>query len=75
MTNLCVFDFETTDRSLRLRSLHPGVSVDDVRGATGFEFALSGDVPPSRTPTDQELWLIRDVLDPEGLREAEVPPT
>ena len=60
---------------VRLRSLHPGVSVAEVKAATGFEFALPGDVPPSRTPTDQELRLIRDVLDPEGLREAEVPPT
>ena len=73
VTNLCVFDFETPDNRMRLRSVHPGVTVDDVVAATGFELAIDGDVPESRLPTDDELHWIRDVIDPNGLGEEEVP--
>ncbi len=73
VTNLCVFDFESPEHRMRLRSLHPGVSVDDVVAATGFELVVPSDVPESRLPTDDELRLIRDVLYPKGTREKEVP--
>lgn len=71
ISNLGVMDFETPDHSMRLRSVHPGVSVDDVVAATGFELA-TGDVATSRLPTSEELALIREVLDPSSLRDAEV---
>lgn len=71
VTNLGVFDFETPDRSMRVRSLHPGVSLDEVATATGFELALpEGGPAETRQPTAEELRLIREVLDPEGKREA-----
>jgi acyl CoA:acetate/3-ketoacid CoA transferase beta subunit len=73
VTNLAVLDFETPDRSMRLRSVHPGVTVDDVMAATGFPLAVPDDVPTSRLPTAEELTLIREVIDPDGTREVEVP--
>jgi acyl CoA:acetate/3-ketoacid CoA transferase beta subunit len=73
VTNLCVIDFDTPDHRMRLRSVHPGVTVDDVVAATGFELVRDGDVPESRLPTDEELHLIREVVDPNGLGEQEVP--
>jgi hypothetical protein len=57
---------------MRLASVHPGVSVDEVVEATGFALQI-GDVPETRLPTGEELRLIRDVLDPKGLRDREVP--
>jgi hypothetical protein len=57
---------------MRVRSLHPGVTVDDVVENTGFALVVPDDVPETRRPTDEELHLIRDVLDPDGLRNAEV---
>src|SRR5918999_3273026 len=72
VSNLGVFDFETPDHSMRLRSVHPGVTVDEVVAATGFELVVPDDVAESRLPTEDELVLIRGVLDPEGLREREV---
>jgi acyl CoA:acetate/3-ketoacid CoA transferase beta subunit len=74
VTNLCVLDWETAARRMRLRSVHPGVTVDDVVAATGFELAIPDDVPLSREPTPDEVRLIREVIDPAGLREQEVPP-
>lgn len=73
VTNLCVLDFETPQNTLRLRSLHAGVSADDVVGATGCDLVVPDDVPATPTPSDDELALIRDTLDPSGLREREVP--
>jgi acyl CoA:acetate/3-ketoacid CoA transferase beta subunit len=73
VTNLAVLDFETADGRIRLRSVHPGVTVDDVVANTGFALQIDGDVPESRTPTDEELALIRDVIDPTASREQEVP--
>lgn len=73
VSNLGVFDFETPDRTMRLRSLHPGVSVQQVTAATGFALTIPDDVPLTRDPSEAELRLIREVIDPKGLREREVP--
>lgn len=73
VTNLAVLDFETPDHRMRLRSVHPGVSVDEVVAATGFELAAVGAVTESRLPTGEELRMLREVIDPTGLREREVP--
>ncbi len=71
ITNLAVLDFETPDHSMRLASLHPGVTVDDVVANTGFELVIPEDVPVSRTPNTEELAVINE-LDPRGLRHREV---
>jgi hypothetical protein len=73
VTNLAVLDFDTPDRRMRLRSVHPGVSVADVTAATGFELAVPDEVPETRLPDGEELRIMREVLDPKGLREREVP--
>ncbi|WP_156390870.1 MULTISPECIES: CoA-transferase subunit beta [unclassified Nocardioides] len=73
VSNLGVFDVKGPDDSIRLLSVHPGVTVDQVREATGFELDVPTDVPTTREPTTEELILIREVLDPKGLRFKEVP--
>ncbi|MGW1779684.1 CoA-transferase subunit beta [Streptomyces sp. NPDC002143] len=72
VSDLGVFDFATPDRSMRPASLHPGVTPEEVREATGFELTVPDDVPPTREPTAEELRLIREVLDPAGARSREV---
>jgi len=72
VTNLCVIDFETPDHRARLRSVHPGVTPDEARAATGFELVLEPDTETTRLPTADELELL-DRLDPGGLRHREVP--
>jgi acyl CoA:acetate/3-ketoacid CoA transferase beta subunit len=72
VTNLCVLDFETPDHRMRLRSIHPGVTVDEVMAATGFELVVPDGLPVSREPTDAELAMIADI-DPDGTRHKEVP--
>lgn len=73
ISDLGVFDFETPDRSMRLRSLHPGVTVEQVTEATGFALTVPDEVPFTRDPSAEELRLIREEIDQKGLRDREVP--
>jgi acyl CoA:acetate/3-ketoacid CoA transferase beta subunit len=73
VTNLAVLDFATADHRMRLRSAHPGVSVAEVIANTGFDLVVPHDVPETRSPTGEELRIMREVLDPRGLRDREVP--
>lgn len=72
ITNLCVLDFETPDHSMRLRSVHPDITVERVVQSTGFTLVIPDDVPATRFPSERELQLIGEVLDPRGLRHDEV---
>ena len=72
VTNLAVLDFGTAERTMRLRSVHPGVEVGDVLAATGFPLVIPDEVPVTRPPTATELDLIRTRLDPGGAREREL---
>jgi len=73
VTNLAVLDFRSPGHRMRLVSVHPGVSVADVIAGTGFDLAIDGDVAQTRTPTAEELRLIREVIDPDETRRGEVP--
>jgi acyl CoA:acetate/3-ketoacid CoA transferase beta subunit len=73
VTDLAVLDFATPDHAMRLRSTHPGVSVSEVTAGTGFPLAVPDQVPQTRLPTRAELCLIRERLDPAGLRDRELP--
>jgi acyl CoA:acetate/3-ketoacid CoA transferase beta subunit len=72
VTNLGVFDFAAPGHSMRAVSLHPGVTRDEVAAATTFEIDFGG-VETSREPTDEELRLLREVVDPKSTRDKEVP--
>ena len=67
VTNLGVFDFSGENNNLQLLSLHPGVNVDDVVTNTGFDVLIKSDEITS-IPSNEELTLIREVLDPQGFR-------
>ncbi|MFC5731421.1 MULTISPECIES: CoA-transferase subunit beta [Nocardioides] len=73
VTNLAVLDVRGPADTVRLLSVHPGVTVDEVVDATGFDLAVPADVPSTRAPSYEELILIREMLDPKGLRFREVP--
>jgi acyl CoA:acetate/3-ketoacid CoA transferase beta subunit len=72
VTNLAVLDFATPDHAMRIASVHPGVTVEQVQEQTGFPLAAD-DVGTTREPTGEELLLLREVLDPTGVRNNEVP--
>jgi glutaconate CoA-transferase subunit B len=66
ITPLCVFEFDPDARSARLRSLHPGVTIEEVREQTGFDIGDDGDVPVTPVPTEEQLELLRTRIDVRG---------
>lgn len=68
VTNLAVFDFGGPENQMRLLSVHPGQTVDGVKEETGFAFAAADAVGETPEPTESQLELIRDVLDPNDTR-------
>ncbi len=72
VSDLAVVDFDTPDGVMRLRSVHPGVTVDEVVAATGCPLVVDGTVTETRAPSDAELALLC-ALDREGRRFREVP--
>ena len=66
-TNLCVMDFGGPEHQVRLVSLHPGVTVEQVQAATGFALHFPADVPLTADPTPAQLALLNQ-LDPSHLR-------
>jgi acyl CoA:acetate/3-ketoacid CoA transferase beta subunit len=75
VSDLAVLDVRGPDDTLRLLSVHPGVTLDEVREASGCDLHVDGDGPPpeTRLPTAEELVLVNEVLDPRGMRFKEVP--
>ena len=67
VTNLGVFDFNGPANQLQLLSIHPGVSMEDIINNTGFKVAIKSD-EETALPSEEELTLIREVLDPMGTR-------
>jgi acyl CoA:acetate/3-ketoacid CoA transferase beta subunit len=72
VSNLGVFDFDTPDHRMRLASLHPGVSLEEVERNTAFELVIPERVLETRAPSDAELRLLREVIDPGSAGNAEV---
>jgi len=71
VTELCVMDFDPTTASMRLASVHPGVTVSEVVARTGFDLGVTSDVPETQAPTAEELATLRQI-DVDGiLREGE----
>lgn len=69
VTNLAVLDFHPDCKRMRLQSVHPGVTVEQVQKATGFELLLpAGVVRETTRPTETQVRLIREVIDPDGMR-------
>lgn len=73
LTDRAIFDFSPESRQLRLRSVHPGFTVDDVLEQMSFEPEVPPDVPATPAPDQETLDLIRRVIDPERVLLAHEP--
>lgn len=71
VTDLCVLDFEGPEHAVRVRSLHPGVSFDEVQEKTGFPLLKAPNLGETPHPTAEQLTIIRR-LDPHDLRAAQL---
>ena len=66
ITNLAVMGFDAKDRRMFLKSLYPGVGVDDVIANTGFPIDVTT-CEPMTPPSTEELRVLREVCDPQRL--------
>jgi acyl CoA:acetate/3-ketoacid CoA transferase beta subunit len=69
ITDLGVFDF--AGGAMRLLSHHAGVTIERIQARTGFPLAIAADVHETPPPSDDEVRLLREVIDPLGVRRLE----
>lgn len=67
ITNLCVFNFENEEKVLQIESIHPGVKPNDIIENTGIEISIPENFEITREPNDEEIYLLRNRIDPEGV--------
>jgi glutaconate CoA-transferase subunit B len=67
VTNLCVMDFNGPNKQQRVISLHPGVTLEQVRENTGYPLAVIDNLGETPVPTAEQLALIAK-FDPNNLR-------
>ena len=72
VSNLGVFDFETPENRMRIRSIHPGVEMSEVIENTSFDLVIPTEVDQTRVPNEEELRIM-EIIDPTGMRYQEVP--
>jgi acyl CoA:acetate/3-ketoacid CoA transferase beta subunit len=70
VSDLGQFDFE--HGKMRLTSYHPGVTIDQIQMRTGFELEIAESVQQTPLPTNDELYLLRNEIDPLGIRKLEL---
>ena len=61
------FDFEPVSKRMRVKSLNPGITVEQIREATGFELLIEGTAPVTSMPTADELRDLRERVDSTGV--------
>lgn len=72
VTNLCVFDFDPGSHAMRVRSLHPGVTLEEVRDNTGFPVEpATPELPTTAEPDGAVLRILRHEVDPTAARRRE----
>lgn len=67
ITDKCVLDFDEDDGEMRLAGLYPGMTIDDVQEGIGWKLRVAPDLYTVDAPTDEELRLMREELDPTGM--------
>ena len=74
ITDLGQFDFqgEDPDCKMRLISYHRGTSISRIQAKTGFTFEIADDVHETEPPSEDELNLLREEIDPQSIRRLEL---
>ncbi len=64
ITDLAVLGYHPHSKHMEVISVHPGVTLAQVQDNTGFELDVAGDLPRTPPPTEVELRILRDEVDP-----------
>jgi glutaconate CoA-transferase subunit B len=67
VTDKAIFHFGEGGGEMALASLHPGVEFEEVQAEVGWPLKVDPELQTTPPPTDEELRIIREELDIEGL--------
>jgi glutaconate CoA-transferase, subunit B len=67
ITDKAILTFDNPQREMQLSELYPGVTARDVQAEVGWPLRLAGTIRETAAPTSEELHLIRDEVDPQGM--------
>lgn len=67
ITDLCVMGFDEESKRMMLLKLHPGVTLDKVKEETGFELLIPKGIETTQPPTQEQIRLLREEIDPQGI--------
>jgi glutaconate CoA-transferase subunit B len=67
ITDKAILGFHPETKQMMLLSIHPGNTLDDVLGTMGFAPVVPEQVPYTEPPTQEQLRLIRQVIDPQRM--------
>src|SRR3954463_7028621 len=71
ISDLGMFELDPEQKRFRPQSIHPGVSLDKIKAQTGGDFLIAEPLPQTEPPSHDELRLIREEVDPFGIRQLE----
>jgi acyl CoA:acetate/3-ketoacid CoA transferase beta subunit len=67
ITDKAILDFDPESKRMRLVSIHPGITLEDVLENMNFRPIVPDDLPTTELPTAEQIRLIREEIDPEGM--------
>jgi glutaconate CoA-transferase, subunit A len=74
ISDLGMFELDPEQKRFRLASIHPGVLLDKIKAQTGGDFLIAEPLPHTEAPSEDDLRLIREEVDPFGIRQLEFVP-
>ena len=66
VTTMGVLRFDDATKEMRLDSYHPGVSIAQIKENTGWDLKISPSLKETEPPTEDQITLLREKIDPEG---------
>ena len=72
ITNLAYLSFDKGSKRIKIGTIHPGVTLEEVRESTGFELLVHEGIKETIPPTEEEINILRNKVDPLGIRKLEV---
>jgi glutaconate CoA-transferase subunit B len=67
ITDLAVMGFDEESKAMTIESLHPGVDLAKVQSETGFELIIPAEIGHTEAPTEEELRILREEVDPSKM--------
>jgi acyl CoA:acetate/3-ketoacid CoA transferase beta subunit len=72
ITNLAYLIFDDKTKKMKIGTIHPGVDIETLKSSTGFNLIIPEILNETKPPTNEEIELLREKVDPLGIRKLEV---